>query len=64
MKIGKYYAYILQGKMGMTEKNGKKITQLKWLKYQKPKDENVGWTKHKKQKKIPIISVLIGLQAE
>ena len=25
--------------------NGKKITQLKWLKYQKPKDENMGWTK-------------------
>ena len=24
------------------EKNGKKITQLKWLKYQKPKDENMG----------------------
>ena len=27
------------------EKNGKKITQLKWPKYQKPTDENVGWTK-------------------
>ena len=32
--------------MGKTEKNGKKITQLKWPKYQKPKDENMGWTKH------------------
>ena len=21
--------------------------QLKWLKYQKPKGENMGWTKHK-----------------
>ena len=31
-KIRKYYVifvYILQGKMGKTEKNGKKITQLK-----------------------------------
>ena len=49
MKIQKYYVifvYILQGKMGKTEKNGKKITQLKWPKYQKPKDENMGWTKH------------------
>ena len=47
-KIQKYYVnfvYILQGKMGKTEKNGKKITQLKWPKYQKPKDENMGWTK-------------------
>ena len=35
----------LQGKMGKTERNGKKITQLKWPKYQKPKDENMGWTK-------------------
>ena len=36
-KIWKYYVifvYILQGKM---EKNGKKITQLKWPKYQKIK---------------------------
>ena len=50
MKIQKYYiifVYILQGKMGKTEKNGKKITQLKWPKYQKPKDENMGWTKQK-----------------
>ena len=46
-KIRKYYVifvYILQGKMGKTENNGKKITQLKWPKYQKPKDENMGWT--------------------
>ena len=27
------------------KKNGKKITQLKWPKYQKPKDENMGWTR-------------------
>ena len=27
------------------KKTGKKITQLKWPKYQKPKDENMGWTK-------------------
>jgi hypothetical protein len=35
----------LQGKMGKTEKNGKKITQIEWPKYQKLKDENMGWTK-------------------
>ena len=48
MKIRKYYVifvYILQGKMGKTEKSGKKIMELKWRKYQKPKDENMGWTK-------------------
>ena len=28
------------------KKPWKKITQLKWPKYQKPKDENMGWTKH------------------
>ena len=47
-KIRKYYVifvYILQGKMGKMGKNGKKIMQLKWPKYQKPKDENMGWTK-------------------
>ena len=47
-KIQKHYiifVYILQGKMDKTEKNGKKTTQLKWPKYQKPKDENMGWTK-------------------
>ena len=41
MKIRKYYiifVYILQGKMGKTKKNGKKITQPKCPKYQKPKD--------------------------
>ena len=26
--------------MGKTERNGKKVTQLKWPKYQKAKDEN------------------------
>ena len=49
-KYTKYYVifvYILQGKMGKTEKNEKKIMQLKWSKYQKPKDEFMGWTKHK-----------------
>ena len=49
MKLRKCYVifvYILHGKMGKTEKTGKKITQLKWPKYQKPKDENMGWTKH------------------
>ena len=48
-KIQKYYVifvYILKGKMAKTEKNRKKITQLKWPKYQKPKDENMGWLKH------------------
>ena len=49
-KIWRYYVifvYILQGKMGKMEKKGKKITHLKWPKYQKTKDENMGWTKHK-----------------
>ena len=48
-KIRKYYVifvYILQGRMGKMEKNWKEITQLKWPKYQKPKDKNMGWTKH------------------
>ena len=47
-KLQKYYlifAYIFQGKKDKTEKTGKKITQLKWTKYQKPKDKNMGWTK-------------------
>ena len=55
-KIQKYYVifvYILQDKMGKTEKTGKKIMQLKWPKYQKLKDEIMGWTKHKKPKSIP-----------
>ena len=49
-RIWKYYVifvYILQGKLGKTERTGKKILQLKWPKYQKPKDKNIGWTKHK-----------------
>ena len=46
-EVTKIFVYILQGKMGKTEKNGKKITNLKWPKYQKPKNENMGWTKHK-----------------
>ena len=47
-KIQNYYivfVYILQGKMGKTEKKEKKITQPKCLKYQKTKDENMGLTK-------------------
>ena len=32
---------------GQGGKNGKKIMQLKWPKYRKPKDENMGWTKQK-----------------
>ena len=36
------FVYVLQGNMGKTEKNQKQITQLKWPKYQKPKDENMG----------------------
>ena len=50
MKIQKYYSifiYIMQGKMGKTEKNGKKITQLKWPKYQLTKDENMEGIKNK-----------------
>ena len=30
---------------GQDRKNRKKITQLNWPKYQKPKDKNMGWTK-------------------
>ena len=40
-KIQKKYVifvYILQGKMGKIEQNGKKITQLNQSKYPKPKD--------------------------
>ena len=44
-QIQKYYVF-LQGRMGKTEKTGKKISQLKWPKYQKPKDKNMGWMKH------------------
>ena len=43
-KLWKYYitfVYILQGKLG---KKGKKITQLKWPRYQKQKVKNMGWT--------------------
>ena len=32
---------------GQNGKKGKKVTKLKWPKYQRPKDENMGWTKHK-----------------
>ena len=50
MKIQKYYrifVYILHGKMDKKEKKtGKNIVQLKCPKYQKTKDENMGWTKH------------------
>ena len=44
-KIWKYYVifvYIAKQK----KKTRKKIRQLKWQKYQKPKDENMGWMKH------------------
>ena len=41
------FVYILESKMGKTEKTRKKITQIKWPKYQKPKDENMKGTKHK-----------------
>ena len=53
MRLWKYYiifVYILQGKIGKTEKNGKKIAQLKWQKHQKPKGINMGWTKQKARK--------------
>jgi len=49
-EIQKYYVifvYILQGKMGKTENTENEIMQLKWLRYQKPKDENIGWTKQR-----------------
>ena len=35
------FVYILHGKMGKTEKIGKKITQIKRLIYQKPKDKTL-----------------------
>ena len=47
MKIQKSYITILQGKLGKTKKNGKKITQLKWPKFKRPKEENMRWTKNK-----------------
>ena len=40
------FVYILQGQMGKTEKTRKKITQLKWQKYQKPNDKI--WDERKK----------------
>ena len=46
-KILAIFVYILQVKMGKIIKNGKKITHLKWPKYQKPKDENMGWDQTK-----------------
>jgi hypothetical protein len=60
-KLQKYYvifAYILQdGKIG------KKTTQLKWQKYQKPKDETMGWMKQKSNKKedVYLINLFIKL---
>ena len=38
--------YILQGKIGKTEKNRKENHTTKVTKIPKPKDENMGWTKH------------------
>ena len=35
----------LQRQDGQDGNNREKITQLKWPKYQKPDDENMGWTK-------------------
>ena len=40
----KIFVHILQVKMGKTEKNQKENPQQKWPKYQKPKDEDMGWT--------------------
>ena len=31
---------------GQNGKKGKKVTKLKWPKYQKPKDKHIEWTKH------------------
>ena len=33
--------------MCKTERSGKKIKQLKWPKYPKPKDQNIRWMKYK-----------------
>ena len=51
-QVTKYYVivYLLfywARQDGQDGKNGDKIMQLKWPKYQKPKDENMGWTKQK-----------------
>ena len=46
-----------------TRQDGKKITQLKWPKYQRPKDKNMGWTKHKLKAylQFSIIVFMIGI---
>ena len=46
--------------MGKMEKNGKKIMQLKWPKYPKPKDKNIGWTKQKMSESILSIDYRVG----
>ena len=67
-KLQKYYiifVYILQGKMGKMEKKGKKITQLKWPKYQntkKPKDGKMGWTKQIAT--FPILFSILGCRGQ
>ena len=53
MMLRKYYiifVYFLRGKMGKTEKNRKENHATKMTKYQKLKDENMGWRKNKEQK--------------
>ena len=50
---------------GQEGKKGMKIMQLKWPKYHKPEDENMGWTKHSfhqgwPKTKWPIVWIQIG----
>ena len=41
---------ICKARWARRKKTGKKISQIKWPKYQKPKDENMEWTKHLQSK--------------
>ena len=48
-KVEKYYVILFtlyKARWARWKKNGIKIMQLKWPKYQKPKDENMGSMKH------------------
>ena len=44
---------------GQDRKKRKKITQLKWPKYQKPKDKNMGWTKLKRRYMLWLIAYFV-----
>ena len=49
-KIWKYsiiFVYILHSRWARRKKRKENHAELKWPKYQKPKDENMGWTNFK-----------------